>query len=112
MTVAEPELSRCARLGSVGEIAVTPERVRAVGSTLATIGSEVASLEKAPKGLESAAAAAPQQTAASLASLAFEWSAGLERLGDSLASVGQLTVAAGWLYDLVDNRAVPVDETG
>ena len=96
----------------MGEIAVTPERVRAVGSTLAAIGSDVASLEKAPKGLESAVAAAPQQTAVSLANLAFEWSAGLERLGDSLASEGQLTVAAGWLYDLVDNRAVPVDETG
>ncbi len=91
----------------MGEIRVTPDRVRAVGGSISGVGRDITALKRDFKGLQGAVSAAPPQTGMSLVELAFQWSSGLERFGGSVTDLGALVTLVAWLYEFVDRSAIP-----
>ena len=91
-----------------GEIAVSTEELRAVGRRVEGVGERMVGFRRALGSLPEAGE--PPATSAALAELKTEWMAGLQRLGDDVRSLGQLTVAVAQIYDRVDgDQFAPVD---
>lgn len=91
----------------MAEIKVSPDDVRQLASSVEAVGQDVTGLGGELRGFEGAAGAAPPETAASLVNFAYQWSVGLERFGGAVSGFGQASAAAAWLYELVDNQAMP-----
>jgi len=76
-----------------GEIAVSTDELQAVGRRVESVGERMVGFRGALGSVPETGD--PPATSAALAGLKTEWLAGLQRLGDDVRSLGQLTVARG-----------------
>ncbi|MDP8975921.1 MAG: hypothetical protein M3N28_06085 [Actinomycetota bacterium] len=83
------------------EIKATPDTLDRVGSQVVGLGRDIAGLKTKVKALSNGVAE-PPKTADALDQLTKEWSAGLDRLGDSVGDVGRFTQGVGRLFALVE----------
>jgi hypothetical protein len=78
---------------------MTPGRVREVGTGLARTGGQLRGL--APDFLVSTVAE-PPLTATALDMLAADWATGLDTLGDSVSTLGRVSIGVAGLFELID----------
>ncbi|MDP8975929.1 MAG: hypothetical protein M3N28_06125 [Actinomycetota bacterium] len=83
------------------EIKATPDTLDRVGSQVVGLGRDIAGLKTKVNGL-SKGVDDPPRTADALDQLTKEWSAGLDRLGESVGDVGRFTQGVGRLFALVE----------
>jgi hypothetical protein len=93
-----------------GEIAVSTDGLQAVGRRVESVGERMVGFRGALGSVPETGE--PPATSAALAELKTQWVVGLQRLGDDVRSLGQLTVAVAvaQIYDRVDgDQFAPVD---
>ena len=84
------------------EIKANPDTLQKVGTDVVDVGRDIAELKGKIGGI-SGGLEEPPKTAAALEQLNGEWSAGLDRLGDSVSDVGRFAQGVGRLFALVES---------
>jgi hypothetical protein len=90
----------------MGRIDVEPGEVEATGQAIVALAPTATHVGWSARAVSSLADE-PPQTSAALTYLSSQWTAGAAALEEELLSLGNAARAAGFLYRLTDDTAIP-----